>query len=196
MDHLNRSCLAKSQWEMRHQMLAPRSHTRGHRWHHSPRRELPENWRHPQCDLEVERERTKQSPKWYDPRRNPRKNEDFAVYHKRMKRLTTHRVKTTESQQHYRDYLNLKVQVLDDMDHSYVGPCNAEVVPKETGTKPKTPVVQERTLWVTPSSWTPRLKQRSAKTSTLPSNKLDAETLSPRETMRSSTRSRTPSWPS
>ena len=74
--------------------------------------------------------RTKRTPKYYDPRRNPRKGEDFAAYHKRMRRLTTAGIKTTESQ-HYRDYLNLKLEVLDDMDHPYIGPCTAELATPE-----------------------------------------------------------------
>ena len=93
----------------------------------------PKNWRH-QADLVVPQEvhenvesiRTTRTPKYYDSRRNPRKGEDFATYHRRMRRLTTAGVKTTESQ-HYRDYLNLKIEVLDDMDHPYIGPCTYDL---------------------------------------------------------------------
>ena len=100
-------------------------------------KKAPQDWRH-QADLVVPQEvhenvesiSTKRTPKYYNPRRNPLKGEDFAAYHKRMCRLTTAGIKTTESQ-HYRDYLNLKVEVLDDMDHPYIGPCTAELATPE-----------------------------------------------------------------
>ena len=98
----------------------------------------PKDWRH-QADLIVPQEvhenvesiRTSRTPRYYDPRRNPRKGEDFATYHRRMRRLTTAGVKTTESQ-HYRDYLNLKIEVLDDMDHPYIGPCTADLAEQKS----------------------------------------------------------------
>ena len=98
----------------------------------------PKNWRH-QADLIVPQEvhenvesiRTTRTPRYYDTRRNPRKGEDFATYHRRMRRLTTAGVKTTESQ-HYRDYLNLKIEVLDDMDHPYIGPCTADLAEQKS----------------------------------------------------------------
>ena len=103
----------------------------------------PKDWRH-QADLIVPQEvhenvesiRTSRTPRYYDPRRNPRKGEDFATYHRRMRRLTTAGVKTTESQ-HYRDYLNLKIEVLDDMDHPYIGPCTADVAEQKSQVEDK-----------------------------------------------------------